>query len=150
MRRLAVFAAVCTAIAAGVLAPAARSDYGRGALYQVEISANDVGGVPGDGAWVWISLNRNYTGDYTMADCIHTGSAGLNAAAHSAGDVTWSDDGTNLWIIGVGAIGGLVPVTIKVPDTYGHYVKPTDSIILVPPNPIFPGFGGTAQLQVAP
>lgn len=43
-------------------------------------------------------------------------------------------------------------LAIKVPDTYGHHVKPkpTDSIILVPSNPIFPGVRGTAQLQVAP
>jgi hypothetical protein len=88
-----------------------------------------------------------------MADFIHTGSLlghpGLNAAAHSRGDVTWTDDGTNLTIIGVGAIGGLVPVTIVVPDSYGHYVLDSDSVILVPQNPIFEGFGGTAQVQVA-
>jgi hypothetical protein len=149
MRKLAVFAAVCIALAAAALAPAAHGDYGPGSVYQIEISANKVGGVPGDGAWIWISLNKNHTGDYTMADCIHTGSAGLNAASHSAGNVTRTDDGTNLWISGVGAIGGLVPLTIKVPDRYGHYVEATDSIILVPPNPILPGFGGTAQFQVA-
>lgn len=85
-----------------------------------------------------------------MADCVHTGSAGLNAAAHSSGDVSWNDDGTNLWISGVRAMGGLVPVTITVPNGYGHYVRPTNATILVPPNPIFPGFGGSAQVQVAP
>lgn len=148
MRKLATLIVIVCASAA-MAASGAQADYGKGAVYQIEISANNVGGVPGDGAWLWIALNRDGTGDYEMTDCIHTGSAGLNTASHSSGDVTWRDDGTSLWITGVGAIGGLVPVTIKTPDVYGHYVQATDSTILVPPNPIFPGFGGTAQLQVA-
>jgi hypothetical protein len=155
-KMLAVFVATGMFTAGLVVAAAgpASADYGRGAVYQVEISANNVGGVPGDGAWIWIALNEDGTGDYTMADCVHTGSLlghpGLNAAAHSRGDVTWTDDGTNLTIVGVGAIGGLVPVTIVVPDVYGHYVLDSASTILVPPNPIFEGFGGWAQVQIAP
>jgi hypothetical protein len=152
MRKIAALAAavVVSAAVSIVAAPRASAEYGKGAVFQVEISANNVGGVPGGGAWIWIGLNRDGTGDYTMADCIHTGRAGLNAAAHSRGDVTWTDDGTDLTIVGVQAIGGLVPVTIAVPDTYGHYVLASDDVIQVPPNPIFPGFGGTAQVQVAP
>src|SRR5512133_1587446 len=109
MRRLhrmfAIFVAT-GALAAVAAAGPASADYGRGAVFQVEISANNVGGVPGDGAWIWIGLNADGTGDYTMADCVHTGSLlghpGLNGAAHSRGDVTWTDDGTNLTILGVG------------------------------------------------
>ncbi len=63
---------------------------------QVEISANNVGGVPGDGVWLWIGLNRNGSGGYTGADCIHTGPAGLNGAGHERGDVTWTDSGGKL------------------------------------------------------
>ncbi len=37
-------------VASFVAAPGALAGYGRGAVYQVEISANNVGGVPGDGA----------------------------------------------------------------------------------------------------
>jgi hypothetical protein len=149
MRKLLVLVAVIASVAAAFATTA--SAYGKGAVYQIEISANNVGGVPGDGAWIWITLNRSGGGDYTMTDCIHTGSLGLDAAAHSQGDITgWSDDGTSLTIEGVQAIGGAVPVTITVPDTFGHYVLATDSTILVPPNPIFPGFGGWAQVQVAP
>jgi hypothetical protein len=106
-------------VASFVAAPGALADHGRGAVYQVEISANNVGGVPGDGAWIWIELSRDGSGDYTMADRIHSGSAGLNAAAHSRGDVTWTDAGGWLTITGVRAIGGLVPVTIVVPDRTG-------------------------------
>jgi len=43
-----------------------------------------------------------------------------------------------------------VAVTIVVPDQYGHYVLNSDDVIQVPPNPIFEGFGGWAQTQVAP
>jgi hypothetical protein len=148
MRKLAALTVMVCAVTA-IAASGAQADYGSGAVYQIEVSANNVGGVPGDGAWIWIALNRNGTGDYEMTDCIHTGSIGLNAAAHSSGDVTWTDDGTNLWIVGVRAIGGLVPVTIKTSDNYGHYVTASNATILVPPNPILPGFGGTAQVQVA-
>ena len=148
---------VTGALVAGLLvatAGPASADYGKGAVYQVEISANNVGGVPGDGAWIWIALNKDGTGDYTMADCVHTGSLlghpGLNGAAHSSGDVTWTDAGGYLTIIGVEAIGGLVPVRIVVPDSYGQYVLNSDDVIQVPPNPIFPGFGGSAQVPIAP
>ena len=90
-RLSAAAGAGCLAAAlAGAAATPALADYGTGAQYQVEISANNVGGVPGDGVWLWIELNRNGSGDYTGADCIHTGPAGLNGAGHERGDVTWT------------------------------------------------------------
>jgi hypothetical protein len=127
------------------------ADYGRGAVYQIEISANNVGQVPGDGAWIWVALNRDGTGDYAAADCVHTGSLGLNTAAHSAGDVRWTSDGTNLTITGMNLIGGALPVILVVPAQYGHYVEDSDAVInVLQPNPFdLPGFGGTAQVQVA-
>jgi hypothetical protein len=44
-------------------------------------------------------------------------------------------------------LGGVLPVTITVPDSYGHSVRPSDSVITT----VVPGFsiGGTAQVQVA-
>lgn len=131
----------------GVGATPALADYGPGAQYQVEISANNVGGVPGDGVWLWIELNSNGTGDYTGADCIHTGSAGLNGAGHQRGDVKWTDSGGKLTISGVALVDAQFPVIVVVSDRYGHYVGPSDSFIQ--------GFalgpiGGTAQVQVAP
>jgi hypothetical protein len=127
------------------------ADYGKGAVYQIEISANNVGQVPGDGAWIWIALNRDGTGDFVAADCVHTGSLGLNAADHSAGDVSWTSDGTNLTITGMNLIGGALPVIIVVPARYGHYVEDSDAVIDVLQPNLFnlPGFGGTAQVQVA-
>ncbi len=71
----------------------ALADCCRGAQCQVEISANNVGGLLGDGAWLWIELNRTGTGDYTGSDCIQTGPAGLNGAARERGGVTWTDSG---------------------------------------------------------
>src|SRR6266566_6310892 len=96
-RLSAAAGAGCLAAAmAGAAATPALADYGTGAQYQVEISANNVGGVHGDGVWLWIELNRNGSGDYTGADCIHTGPAGLNGAGHERGDVTWTDSGGKL------------------------------------------------------
>jgi hypothetical protein len=138
-------AAVFLVVGAG---PAA-ADYGPGALYQVEISANNVGGVPGDGVWLWIALYPDGTGDYAGSDCIHTGSLGgpPNHGYHERGDVSWTDSGGNLIITGVALVGGVFPVTITVPDSYQHSVLPSDSVIT--------GFalgtiGGWAQVQVAP
>jgi len=139
-------ACLATALA-GVAATPALADYGQGAQYQIEISANNVGGVPGDGVWLWIALNNNGTGDYQGTDCIHTGPAGLNGAAHEQGDVSWTDSGGKLTITGVKLVGGVFPVTVVVSDRYGHYVGGSDGFIQ--------GFalgpiGGTAQVQVAP
>jgi hypothetical protein len=141
------------ALAAGLLLATvgpASADYGPGALYQVEISANNVGGEArntGDGVWLWIALYPDGTGDYAGSDCIHTGSGGLNGAGHQRGDVTWTDSGGNLTITGVALVNGQFPVTITVPDSYGHYVLDSDDVIT--------GFalgsiGGEAQVQVAP
>jgi hypothetical protein len=147
-RLSAVAGAGCLAAAlAGTAATPALADYGTGAQYQVEISANNVGGVPGDGVWLWIELNSNGGGDYTGSDCIHTGPAGLNGAASERGDVTWTDSGGKLTITGVGLVGGVFPVTVVVPDRYGHYTGPSDSFIQ---NFALGSIGGTAQVQVAP
>jgi len=131
----------------GTAATPAFADYGQGAQFQIAISANNVGGVPGDGVWLWIALNGNGTGDYTGTDCIHTGPAGLNGAAHEQGDVSWTDSGGKLTITGIKLVGGVFPVTVVVSDQIGHYVGPSDSFVQ--------GFalgpiGGTAQVQVAP
>ena len=82
-----------------------------------------MGGVPGSGVWLWIELNRNGSGDYTGADCIHTGPAGLNGAGHQRGDVTWTDSGGKLTITGVALVDAQFPVTVVVPDRYGHYTR---------------------------
>jgi hypothetical protein len=96
--------AACLAAAlVGTPATPALADYGTGAQYQIEISANNAGGMPGDGVWLWIELNGNGSGDYTGSDCIHTGSAGLNGAGNERGDVTWTDSGGKLTIQAAGA-----------------------------------------------
>ena len=140
--------AACLAAAlAGTAATPALADYCTGAQYQIEISANNAGGVPGDGVWLWIALNSGGTGDYQGTDCIHTGPAGLNGAAHEQGDVQWTDAGGQLTITGIKLVGGVFPVTVVVSDHIGHYVGASDGFIQ--------GFalgpiGGTAQVQVAP
>jgi hypothetical protein len=147
-RLSAAAGAGCLAAAlVGTVATPALADYGNGAQFQIEISANNVGGVPGDGVWLWVALNSGGSGDYQGTDCIHTGSAGLNGAAHESGDVRWTDAGGQLTITGVKLVGGVFPVTVVVKDRIGHYVGPSDSFIR--------GFalgpiGGTAQVQVAP
>src|SRR5919201_3282895 len=101
-KRFAAFVAVLAAAAsAAVLAAPASADYGQGALYQVEISANE-SGPNGGGIWLWIELTpssgstTNGTGDYSGSDCGH----GLGAAS-DRGDVTWTSSGGVLTINGV-------------------------------------------------
>jgi hypothetical protein len=139
---------------AAVMAGPASADYGRGALYQVEITANE-SGPNGGGIWLWVELTPSAgsttsgTGDYAGSDCGHG-----NGAASDRGDVTWSSSGGVLTISGVVLNGfgplGPVPVTITVPSSYGHYAYPTNAF-----GSIFSGLppfvtGGHAQVQVAP
>ena len=150
---LAAVSAAAAAVVAVAAAPAA-ADYGRGALYQVEITANE-GGPNGGGIWLWIELtpttgsSTSGTGDYAGSDCGHG-----HGAAPDRGDVTWSASNGTLTITGVVLNGfgplGPVPVTISVPSGYGHYAYPTNAF-----NSIFAGLppfltGGKAQVQVAP
>lgn len=122
----------------------ALADYGKGAVYQIEISAN-VTSPNGGGIWLWITLNADHTGDYAGSDCGHG-----EGAASDRGDVTWTQSGDELIISGVtlAGLGGL-PVTITVPADYGHHSysaadNPFGAIFGLP----FPG--GFAQVQVAP
>ena len=135
---LAIGALILSLVAAG---PAA-ADYGPGAVYQVEISAN-LAGPAGGGVWLWIELNANGGGDYRGSDCGHG-----EGAARDAGDVTWTVSNGMLVISGVTLTGlGGLPVTITVPATYGHYNYQSNPFIAIFGVP-FPG--GFAQVQVAP
>jgi hypothetical protein len=148
-QRFLALVALTAAIAciAAVAAPSSRADYGSGALYNIELSANNVGVTAGTGKglWLWIELNPG-GGDFSGASCKHNGNGGVNTATSQAGDVTsWSDNGTNLSIHLTLTLGGLPKaVTITVPDSFGHYSGPTDSY-LAPDT-----FGGYTQLTVAP
>jgi hypothetical protein len=130
------------AVAAFALAGTASADYGNTAVRQIEISAN-VPGNQGGGAWLWIELSSNGTGDYTGSDC----GRGAPGASSDKGDVTWTSDGTTIWISGVvfNGFGGL-PVPVTVPWKTGHYAGTIQSD--------FPTLGflppGFAQTTVAP
>ena len=156
LRKLLPAVVAAASLAAVVLAfgvgPAA-ADYGPGAVYQVEITANE-GGPNGGGIWLWIALYPTAgptagTGDYSGSDCGH----GMGAASDK-GDVTWVKSGGTLTITGVDLNGfgpfSPLPVVINVPSTYGHYSYRTNAFAS-----IFTGLppfvqGGKAQVQVAP
>jgi hypothetical protein len=144
MRRLILLVAIATA-AVAVFAATASADYGTGAVYQIELSAN-AGGPQGGGVWLWITLNNKGGGDYAGSDCGHGGAG----AASDKGDITsWSDSGGLLTINGVvlNGLGGF-PTTITVPDTYGHYKGTIGGFLTLPG--FIPPFIGFSQLQVAP
>jgi hypothetical protein len=147
------------AMAAGlllVMAAPASADYGRGAVRQIEISANlnntgnMLAGSPtkGGGIWLWIELNADGTGDYTGSDCGH----GLGAVADK-GDITWSgnlnDPNATLTINGVNLVGLGSVVTINVPAKTGHYSYPSLTSVFTGLPGFIPPLGFT-QLQVAP
>lgn len=144
--RLAAAAAAATLVGGVTLATAgpASADYGKGAVYQIELSAN-ASGPQGGGVWLWFGLNRDHTGDYQGSDCEHGGAG----AAHDGGDVTWSVVGGNVVISGVSLNGlGGFPATVTVPAAYGHYTGTLGSFITLPP--FIPPNIGKSQLQVAP
>jgi hypothetical protein len=151
--RLVAAAAAATLVGGAAVAAAAgpaSADYGKGAVYQVELSAN-ASGPQGGGVWLWFGLNSDGTGDYKGSDCGHGGAG----AAHDGGDVTWSIVGKQVVISGV-VLNGLpspngtpgFPATVTVPAAYGHYTGTLGSFITLPP--FIPANIGTSQLQVAP
>jgi len=144
--RLAATAAAAALVGGATLATAspASADYGKGAVYQVELSAN-ASGPQGGGVWLWFGLNRDGTGDYQGSDCGHGGVG----AAHNGGDVTWHVSGNQVVINGVvlNGLGGF-PATVTVPAAYGHYTGTLGSYITLPP--FIPANIGNSQLQVAP
>src|SRR5215470_13798102 len=106
----------------------ALADYGRGAVYQIEILGNCNGPttcipgvVNGYGIWFWAELNADGTGDYQAADCGH--GFGASGAFHDHGDVRWTSNGTTLTITGAAIFGNTVPITITVPAHFGHIKK---------------------------
>ena len=146
MVRIRTFLAACVlaAAAGGATSATALADYGSGAQYQIELSAN-ISGKSGGGAWLWISLNSDGTGDYSGADCGHGGAG----AASDKGDVTWTVSGGSVVIVGVvlNGLGGF-PTVVTVPTAYGHYTGTVGTFLTVPS--FIPSFVGTSQLQVAP
>lgn len=155
--KLALTLATAGAMGAGGLMAAtpAAADYGQGAAYQIEISAN-ISGKHGGGAWLWTELTPSSpaatsgTGEYRGSDC------GRGAAEHAradGGDDSYSISGGVITISGVvlNGLGG-IPVTITVPSEYGHYTSDFVSVLpTLEGAPLFlpPGVG-VAQVQVAP
>lgn len=151
MTRLVLTLAIVAALSA-LPAGSAAADYGRGAVYQVEISSN-VPGPHGGGVWLWIELDADGGGDYAGSDC------GRGAAEHAVADRgevgSWSVSGGVLTISGVtlNGFGGL-PVTITVPlpaSGYGHVS--TDVISIFPDLATvlgLPAGVGFSQVEVAP
>ena len=140
-------------------AASARADYGPGAVYQVEISANAATG----SYWIWAELDPGGTsGDYQETDCIHLGRGGPNGALHDSGSVSsWSVGGGTLTMTGVQILGGLETATISVPlpssGTYGHShgmtLTVTSALIPSPPIPVgatLSWSGNAAQVELAP
>jgi hypothetical protein len=162
LRRISFLLVGCLAAAAAVFlgtAASASADYGPGAVYQVEISAN---ALPGPSFWFWAELDPgNTSGDYQMTDCIHVGRGGPNAAAHASGEVeTWSAGGGWLTMTGVKIIGGLETATISaaLPSSgamYGHSnavtVTVTSAIVpILPVGTVLTFSGHATQVQLAP
>ncbi len=156
VRRVLIALSALLCLLAGTLAAAvpASAEYGKSAVYQIELSANLVGkdsrllGGEGGGVWLWIELSGDHTGDYAGADCGH-GSGGSGAAGNK-GEVTWWDSNGMITINGVvlNGLGGY-PTTITVPDTYGHYSGSIGSFLTLPFPPAVTSLG-FSQLQVAP
>jgi hypothetical protein len=159
LRRLLVALLAMGALTAALFAATGSAEYGPGAVYQVEISAN---AQPGPSFWFWAELDPGGTsGDYQMTDCIHVGRGGPNAAAHASGEVaSWSVGGGMLTMTGVKIVGGANTATISVAlpssGTYGHsnYVTVTVTAAVpgapLPVGAVFTFTGSSAQVQLAP
>lgn len=162
MRKLLLVVALAASFAA-VSASGASADYGQGAQYQIELSANlssVQGGGIGGGVWLWIELDQN-GGSYTGSDCGHIAGAPPAGATADSGDLNRSDwfysnaDGSSnpsgdyVTVTGITLNGlGGYPVTVTVPKAYGHYTGSIGSFITLPFPPSFTSLG-FSQVQVA-
>jgi hypothetical protein len=81
MKRKLVCLVLLVAAAVLVSATSASADYGKGAIYQIELSVNTPGR-DGGGVWLWIALEPDFTGDYAGSDCGH-GGAGTASDNHA-------------------------------------------------------------------
>src|SRR5438874_11228849 len=104
LNRLLVALLATGAMTAALFAATASADYGPGAVYQVEISAN---AQPGPSFWFWAELDPGGAGgDYQMTDCIHVGRGGPNAAAHASGEGESGSTGGGMRAMTGVSIGG--------------------------------------------
>jgi hypothetical protein len=133
-------------------ASSASADYGPGAVYQIEITANILGS-GGGGAWLWFALNGDGSVDYRGSDCGHGDGA---ARDYDNGTGSWSSDGTTITITGTVFNGfNHLPVTVTVPARYGHYSPAGISDIFHDPFGVLAGLDSLGlpennQVQVAP
>lgn len=100
-------------LAAGTATASASTSYGRGAVYQVEISGN----APDASFWVWAALYDEggvQTADYEETDCIHLPHV-ATAAANDAGDATWSIKDGMLYLSGVKIVRNAATANFEVP-----------------------------------
>ncbi|HLG68304.1 MAG TPA: hypothetical protein VKV36_10615 [Acidimicrobiales bacterium] len=136
-------------------------NYGPGAMYQVEISANINPTSPASfqgNFWIWAALYPNGTVDYQETDCIHLGGGhATDAAAHDTSDgVTWYTSGGKLYLVGIDIIGNAETTTISVPlpttGTYGHtqgmHLDVTSAV--VPIIPVGAQLDYPSQNEIAP
>ncbi len=154
---LALVAALAS-LTAALLPGGAPADYGTGALYQVEISANNV---QGGNFWFWAELDAT-GGDYQNTDCIHLVAGGNPGApvgaSHSSGSLAapptgWSDIGGVIEMDGVSIIGGHATANFRISDArhsneFEIYVTAEDGPYL-PAHQWLKWSGSQTQVQVA-
>jgi len=158
---VAALAGALLATTAGV----ASADYGKGAVYQIELVAGDNGTNHGQGGgiWLWIALYPDGTADYSGSDCLEQGGRfGLHGAYPDRGDATWSYSGDSIVISGVPPDPGILIVgistalgfnlyaTITVPAVYGHYTGTLGTFMTFSVPGILDPNAGTSLVQVAP
>lgn len=112
----------------------AGADYGQGATYQIEISANtapNTAQAQQGNFWMWLALTPSSPGatsgtsDYVESDCIHLGGgSAADQAAQDAGSGAWHISDGTLYLTGVNIINNAETATFAVPlpksGTYGH------------------------------
>lgn len=158
VRRLLLLLALVTATAAA-LAASASADYGPGAMYQVEISANNV---QGGNFWFWAELDAT-GGDYQNTDCIHLVAGGNPGApvgaGHSSGSLAapptgWSDSGGVIVMHNVSIIGGQATADFYISDAphsnWFQIIVTQENAPFLPLNVPLQWSGQGVQVQVAP
>jgi hypothetical protein len=131
MRKLLVLAAMLALTGVVMIAAPTAGAYGNTAVYQITFSLNCTSVVPGacdefggpGGAWGWIELDSDGTGDMTLTLCGHSIGGGGGGAGHVNADITdWSAPTGGLISISGDEIPPFLAGTgLEIPADPGHY-----------------------------
>ncbi len=99
----------------------------------------------GTGAGVEVSATLNSDGSVRYQETDNAHHLMMTGAMHNSGGATWFDNTATGWLVITGVQTGMGPVTIKIPDTTGHFRYPMETVSTG--HPLFTSESSNAMAQ---